>query len=324
MHIVTGGAGFLGSALVWQLNEIGLDEIVVVDNLGASEKWRNLVKRKYCDYIHRDVFLEMVKGGNVPFRVDSIVHLGACSSTTERDCDFLMRNNVEYSKTLCRFALERGVRFINASSAATYGGGEHGFSDDPALIPVLRPLNMYGYSKQLFDLWLMREKLDGSVASLKFFNVYGPNEYHKGNMASVACKLYDQIKRIGRASLFASNNSEIEDGAQRRDFVYVKDCARLMAWLMLEQPRVCGIRNVGTGRAETFRAVAVAVFAAMKCPVNIDYAPMPATIASNYQNYTCADMDWLTDVGYAGEFAALEQGIEDYVRNYLATSDRYL
>lgn len=324
MHIITGGAGFLGSALVWQLNGLGIEDIVIVDNLGTSEKWRNLVKRKYCEYIHKDKFLEMAQAGRAPFEVESVTHLGACSSTTERDCDFLMRNNVDYSKAVCRFALDKGARFINASSAATYGTGEYGFNDDPVLIPRLRPLNIYGYSKHLFDLWLMREKLDGAAASLKFFNVYGPNEYHKGSMASVAGRLFAEIGKTGKATLFASNNPEIADGAQKRDFVYVKDCAKLMAWLLLEAPEIGGIRNVGAGRAETFQAVAMAVFRAMGREPRIEYRPMPGAIARNYQNYTCAEMGWLGEVGYEGKFVGIEAGIEDYVRNYLATSDIYL
>lgn len=324
MHIITGGAGFLGSALLWRLNTLGIEDVLVVDNLGQSEKWRNLVKARYTDYMHRDAFLEAIGAGKFPFQVDSVTHLGACSSTTETDCDFLMGNNFHYSQAVCRFALERGARFINASSASTYGAGEHGFSDDIAVIPSLRPLNMYGYSKQLFDLWLLREKLDQSVASLKFFNVYGPNEYHKGPMMSVAGKLFGEIGATGKASLFASNRPDLADGDQKRDFVYVKDCVDLMAWLLLDAPLVNGIHNVGTGTAATFVSVARAVFAAMNRPPEIVYRPMPENIAANYQNYTCADMAWLAASGYGGKFMDINDGIDDYVRNYLATSDAYL
>ncbi len=314
----------MGSALLRRLNDLRLDNIIVVDNLGASEKWRNLAKARYVDYIHRDKFLEYVKLGSLPFEAQSIVHLGACSSTAETDSDFLMENNFHYSQTVCRFALDKGIRFINASSAATYGDGSLGFSDDPALAPKLRPLNMYGYSKQLFDLWLLRENLADSVASLKFFNVYGPNEYHKGSMRSVACKLFGEIAATGKATLFASNCQEIADGEQKRDFVYVKDCVRLIAWLLLEAPQINGIRNVGTGHARSFNSVAGAVFAAMAAEPDIVYKPMPENIARNYQNYTCADMGWLARAGCPCHFAGIEAGIEDYVRNYLATSDRYL
>ena len=324
MHIITGGAGFLGSALLWQLNSLGIDDILIVDNLGKSDKWRNLVKSRYQDYMHRDKFLAAISSSGLPFRIDSITHLGACSSTTETDSDFLMENNFHYSREVCRFALERGARFINASSAATYGAGEHGFGDCEAGIARLRPLNMYGYSKQLFDLWLLRENLLTEAASLKFFNVYGPNEYHKGSMASVASKLHSEIGDTGQATLFASNTKEIGDGEQKRDFVYVKDCARLMAWLLTDGNHVNGIRNVGSGMARTFNAVARAMFAAMEKPARIRYRPMPAQIAANYQNYTCADMGWLKSSGYPFQFTELEDGICDYALNYLAKPDRYL
>lgn len=324
MHVITGGAGFIGSALLWQLNEMGVRDIIVVDHLGESEKWRNLVKRHYVDYMDRDEFIERARKGALPWVVESVVHLGACSSTTERNCDFLMENNFHYSRDICRIALDLGARFINASSASTYGAGEHGFNDDERIAPLLRPLNMYGYSKQLFDLWLLREGLAQSVASLKFFNVYGPNEYHKGNMRSVAVKLFYEIGATGRASLFASSAPGIQDGEQSRDFVYVKDCARLIAWLLLEAPQINGIRNVGSGMASTFNDLARSVFTAMNREPVINYIPMPESLARNYQNYTCAQMDWLTDVAYPHKFHSLHEGTGDYVRNYLATPDIYL
>lgn len=324
MHVITGGAGFLGSALLWQLNSMGVDDIVIVDNLGESEKWRNLVKGRYQDYIHRDRFRVMAAKRSLPWKVDSITHLGACSATTEANADFLMDNNFHYSRDICSFALEQGARFINASSAATYGAGENGFQDDPKLVPELRPLNMYGYSKQLFDLWLLSNNLHPEVASLKFFNVYGPNEYHKGTMASVASKIYSEIRETGSATLFASSSPDYGDGEQQRDFVYVKDCVRLMAWLLLEAPGVNGIHNVGSGQACTFNRMAESVFVAMEMPVSIKYRPMPPGLARNYQNYTCADMRWLEQVAYPGRFAPVEEGISDYVRNYLAKDDRYL
>lgn len=323
MIVITGGAGFIGSALLWQLNSLGMDNILVVDNLADSSKWQNLVKRKYADYMHRDRFISLARENALPFAVSAIVHLGACSSTTESDADFLMENNFHYSRDLCRFALENGARFINASSAATYGDGSLGFSDNLEVLPKLRPLNMYGYSKQLMDLWLLRENLLQSVASLKFFNVYGPNEYHKGTMQSVIAKAFEQIGKTGRLRLFASNDPAIADGCQKRDFVYVKDCVRLIAWL-LDNPQANGILNVGTGRARAFKSLGQAVFAAMNLPCAIDYVPMPAELVGKYQNYTCADMGWLAGARYPYKFNSLEEGVEDYVRNYLATDDVYL
>lgn len=324
MHIITGGAGFLGSALLWKLNSLGIDDIIIVDNLGKSGKWRNLVKYSYRDYIQRDKFREMIRAGKTPFKVDTITHLGACSSTTEPDADFLMDNNFHYSQEVCAFGLELGARVINASSAATFGAGENGFADGAAIAPKLRPLNMYGYSKQLLDLWLIRENLVDSLASLKFFNVYGPNEYHKGPMASVASKIFGEIQETGKATLFASSDPAIADGEQKRDFVYVKDCVDLMAWLLLDAPEVNGIHNVGSGEAATFNRMAEAVFAAMDKPARIEYRQMPDSLARNYQNYTRADMGWLATANYPGRFRRVEAGMDDYVRNYLAQADRYL
>lgn len=322
MYIVTGGAGFIGSALVWQLNQVGITEIVIVDNLGKSEKWKNLVGLDYVEYLHRDRFIGMVRANSLPWQVSGIVHLGACSSTTETDADFLMENNVRYSIDLCRHALEHGIRFVNASSAATYGDGSLGFADDPAGLPGLRPLNMYGYSKHLVDLWLLREKLDNSVASLKFFNVYGPNEYHKGNMRSVVCKAHEWVRESGKIRLFASGSPDYPDGGQMRDFVYVKDCVKLILFL-LQDPQINGIHNVGTGRARTWNDLARAVFAALKIEPNIEYIPMPENLAGKYQNFTQAEMGWLERFANAPKFRSLEDGITDYVCSYLE-KDKYL
>ncbi len=323
MIIVTGAAGFIGSVFLWQLNMQGIDDILVVDNLSSSEKWRNLVKRRYIDYMHRDRFRELIEHGRLPMSVSAIVHLGACSSTTERDCDFLMENNFHYSRAICRYALDAGIRLILASSAATYGNGSLGFSDDPENIPHLKPLNMYGYSKQLMDLWLLREGVAEEVASLKFFNVYGPNEYHKGSMRSVVAKAYDEIEKTGRLALFGSTVAGLEDGEQKRDFVYVKDCTALMAWL-LAQPKIGGIHNVGTGSARSFNDLGRAVFSALDRPAAIDYVPMPEHLVPNYQSYTCADMSWLDSLDCPVEFVSIEQGVKDYVQNYLKTDDRYV
>ncbi|MDR2821318.1 MAG: ADP-glyceromanno-heptose 6-epimerase [Desulfovibrio sp.] len=323
MYIITGGAGFIGSALLWRLNAMGHDEIVVVDNLNRSEKWRNLAKRRSVDYLHRDVFYDLFQRNALPWKVTAVAHLGACSSTTENNADFLMENNFRYSRDLCRYALDKGARFINASSAATYGDGSQGFDDDPSLISRLLPLNMYGYSKHLFDLWLLRENLADALVSLKFFNIYGPNEYHKGYMQSVAAKAYRQIITGGKLDLFKSTAPNLNDGEQKRDFVYVKDCVSLMIWL-LEHPDVNGVFNVGSGKARSFNDLGRAVFAALERQCRIEYVDMPASLRGKYQNFTQAEMGWLKRAQCPVQFSSLEEGVGDYVRNYLEKEDPYL
>lgn len=323
MHIVTGGAGFIGSAMVWKLNSMGVDDILVVDNLGLSEKWKNLVNRRYLDYMHRDAFIELISKNGLGGRIDAVIHMGACSSTTERDADFLMRNNLDYSKALCRFCLEKGARFINASSAATYGDGSQGFDDDASALDSLKPLNMYGYSKHLFDLWARRHGHLNSIASLKFFNVYGPNEQHKGDMRSVVNKAFHLIREEGVMRLFRSDHLEYPDGGQMRDFVYIKDCVDIM-WELLENPRANGLFNVGTGTARSWNDLAAAVFSAMDLPCNIEYIDMPVQLKGKYQNFTEARMDRLKAAGIAAPMRSLEEGAADYVRNYLMLPDPYL
>ena len=323
MYIITGGAGFIGSAMLWQLNQQGIDDVVLVDHLGTDDKWRNLVKLTYADYIHRERFRDLLQRDALPWKVEAIIHLGACSDTTEADGDFLMENNFQFSRDICRYALDKGARFIQASSAATYGDGSLGFSDDPDLLPKLRPLNLYAYSKHLLDLWLVRHGLDKEVASLKFFNVYGPNEYHKGEMRSVVCKAYKQITKHGDLELFRSTSPEISDGEQKRDFVYVKDCTALMSWL-LENRHVNGIHNVGTGRARSFNDLGRAVFSAMQRSCRITYVDMPRMLHGKYQNFTQADMNWLDKVGCPLKMTSLEDGVTDFVQNYLSQPDPYL
>lgn len=323
MYIITGGAGFIGSAMLWQLNQQGIDDVVLVDHLGTDDKWRNLVKLTYADYIHRERFRDLLQRDALPWKVEAVIHLGACSDTTEADGDFLMENNFQFSREICRYALDKGARFIQASSAATYGDGSLGFSDDPDLLPRLRPLNLYAYSKHLLDLWLVRHGLDKEVASLKFFNVYGPNEYHKGEMRSVVCKAYKQITKHGDLELFRSTSPDISDGEQKRDFVYVKDCTVLMSWL-LEHRDVNGIHNVGTGRARSFNDLGRAVFSAMQRSCRITYVDMPRMLHGKYQNFTQADMNWLDKVGCPIKMTSLEDGVTDFVQNYLAQPDPYL
>lgn len=324
MRIVTGGAGFLGSALLWRLNQAGYDDILVVDNLGHSEKWKNCVNRRFVDYLHKDAFLTAISGETHPFgTVTDVVHLGACSSTTETDAEYLMRNNFAYSRAVARFALAQGARLVVASSAATYGDGAVGFDDDPESLEKLKPLNMYGYSKHLFDLWARREGVLDKLASLKFFNVFGPNEYHKGEMRSVVCKAFRQIRETGRLKLFKSYRAEYPDGGQRRDFLYVKDAVEVMAWL-LEHPEVGGLFNVGTGLARTWNDLAAAVFAAMDREPAVDYVDMPEVLRGKYQYFTEARVERLRAAGYDRPFASLEDAVADYVRHYLAAQDHYL
>ena len=323
MLIVTGGAGFLGSAVLWKLNAMGREDILVVDNLGQGEKWRNLVNRRFADYMHKDEFLRRVQTGRNEFGATGVVHMGACSATTERDADYLHANNTRYSLELCRFCLENGVRFVNASSAATYGGGEHGFEDGPDGLERLKPLNMYGYSKHLFDLAAKRHGWLGQIASLKFFNVFGPNEYHKGEMRSVVCKAFGQIRGSGAVRLFRSYRQDVPDGGQMRDFVSVKDCADVVCWL-LERKEVGGVFNVGSGRARSFKELVTAVFEALGTPPRIEYIDMPEAIRDTYQYYTQAPMRRLREAGYDRPFTPLEEAVRDYVTAYLAAADRYL
>lgn len=321
MIVVTGGAGFIGSAFVWQLNQMGISDILVVDNLACSEKWKNLVNLDYQDYLHRDAYIAKVRAEQMPVP-SAIIHMGACSSTTETDADFLMDNNYRYSRVLAEYAHRHGARFIYASSAATYGDGRFGFDDDPRVAPRLKPLNMYGYSKQLFDLWVMRNGLINNVVGLKFFNVFGPNEYHKQDMRSVVCKAYEQVRDSGCIRLFCSYRPEYEHGEQRRDFVYIKDCVAIMAWLV-EHPEISGIYNVGSGISRSWNDLARAVFSAMQAPENIEYIEMPHTLRAKYQYYTQACMQRLQQAGCPVTMRSLEEGVADYI-THLTAEDPYL
>ena len=320
MIVVTGGAGFIGSAFVWKLNREGIDDIVIVDRLGTSEKWKNLVNLRFIEYIKKDDFLQMIYADQVPFKASAVVHMGACSSTTERDADYLWMNNYLYTCRLADWALRNQVRFIYASSAATYGDGTKGFSDDDALIPGLRPINMYGYSKQVFDLWVLKQQAEKKVAGIKFFNVFGPNEYHKGDMASVIFKSFNQIRETGRVRLFKSYRKEYGDGEQVRDFVYVKDCVDVLWWL-LEHVEVNGIFNLGTGKARSWNDLVQAVFAAMGMQPGVEYIDMPPGLPEQYQYFTEAKMDKLRATGCPLAFRSLEDAVQDYVANYLLKPD---
>jgi len=322
MVIVTGGAGFIGSAMVWKLNQLGEREIIIVDELGVDEKWKNLTGLNFIDYYNKDDFMEMILNETLPFEFDTMIHMGACSSTTEKNADYLFDNNVRYSQELAKYCMTHRMRFIYASSAATYGDGADGYSDDEKKMFNLRPLNMYGYSKQLFDLWLYKTGVLEEVVGLKFFNVYGPNEYHKEDMRSVIHKSFQQINLSGEVKLFKSYNPNYKDGEQLRDFIYVKDVVDVISFFV-EHKDNFGIYNVGTGKARTWNDLVISVFNSMNTPVNIKYIDMPEHLKEKYQYFTQADMSKLRRAGYQKEFYSLEAGIDDYVKNYLI-QNKYL
>lgn len=314
MIIVTGGAGFIGSCVVRTLNNYGIEDIVIVDNIASTDKWMNLRNKKYIKYVNKSEFL-----GELPTYdgVTAIIHMGACSSTIERNFDYLCNNNYEFTKAVWNYCAEKQISFIYASSAATYGDGMLGF-DDRMDIDRLLPLNGYGYSKQLFDQWVKHQAdvFPKQYCGLKFFNVYGPNEYYKGSMASMVFHGFSQIKADGEIRLFKSCNPNYEDGGQLRDFVYVKDICKVVIWL-LQHENVSGLFNVGTGRAESFRALAEATFHAIEMEPNIRYVDMPEHLKNRYQYYTKAEMGKLREVGYELEFMNLEEGVKDYVLEHL-------
>ena len=315
MYIVTGGAGFIGSCIVRTLNDAGFEDIVIVDDIHDTDKWMNMRNKKYIKYVHKSQFLDELPSYK---NVKAIIHMGAQSSTTERDFDYLWNNNFEYTKSLWNYCAQNDAQFIYASSAATYGDGSQGF-DDASDIDALRPLNGYGYSKQLFDLWVKHQAKSAprQHVGLKFFNVYGPNEYYKGSMASMVFHGFRQIKADGEIRLFKSCNPDYIDGEQLRDFVYVKDICSVIKWL-LEHEDVSGLFNVGTGHAQSFRELAEATFKALNLEPNIRYIEMPENLKAKYQYYTQANMTQLKKAGYAEPFMDVTAGVTDYVQNYLA------
>ena len=321
MIVVTGGAGFIGSAIVWRLNQLGNDNILIVDELGIDEKWKNLTSLKFADYMNKWEFLDKIETES-DLDIEAIIHMGANSSTTEKDADYLIENNYEYTKSLASYSVKNNIRFIYASSAATYGDGSLGFADNENGINNLRPLNMYGYSKQLFDLWSIRNKLTDKIVGIKYFNVYGPNEYHKGDMRSVVNKAYDQIKETGRVKLFKSENPLYKDGEQKRDFIYIKDAVEMTLSFLFNKEKN-GIYNVGSGKARTWNALVKSIFNALGKPVEIDYINLPSHLKSKYQYFTEADISKIKKAGYTHTLFSLEDGVADYVKNYLLQS-KYL
>jgi ADP-L-glycero-D-manno-heptose 6-epimerase len=324
MIIITGGSGFIGSALVWKLNQQGRDDIIIVDHFGENDKYKNLVPIKFQDVFDRDDFWNKVANGFLKnYKAETIYHLGACSATTERDVKFLFHNNYEYSKFLCQNAIENNIRFVYASSAATYGDGSNGYSDDESKLELLRPLNPYGYSKHLFDLWLKHNGLLDKVAGLKYFNVYGPNEYHKNEMRSVVNKCFHQIKKSGKARLFKSFLKEFKDGEQKRDFVYVKDAVD-MTLFFGENKVANGIYNIGTGKANSFNDFVRQIFKALDIKENIEYFDMPEILKDKYQCFTQADMGKLRKAGYNKNMTNILDAVTDYVKNYLNSNEQHL
>ncbi|MFC1794084.1 ADP-glyceromanno-heptose 6-epimerase [Planctomycetota bacterium] len=322
MIIVTGGAGFIGSALIAELNRRQISDILVVDELGTDQKWKNLRNLSFADYVEKDDFLELVIEGKLDSPVDVVFHLGACSDTTETNSSYLVKNNYEYSKLLAQWATDADIRFIYASSAATYGDGSAGFSDDEEKMEVLRPLNMYGYSKHLFDMWARRAGLLSKIVGLKYFNVFGPNEYHKGDMMSFVVKAFEQINTTGKVRLFKSYQPEYSDGEQVRDFLYVKDAVN-MTLFFFENLFINGIFNIGTGETRTWNDLVIAVFVGMGRKPNIEYIEMPTSIRNQYQYFTQADLSKLRRAGYSKQTIPLEDAIRDYIQNYLE-KDLYL
>ncbi|GBG13411.1 ADP-L-glycero-D-manno-heptose 6-epimerase [Novimethylophilus kurashikiensis] len=323
MIVITGGAGMIGSMIAWHLNtQEGRDDLVIVDRCKHPEQWQNLCHRRYADYLDKDElpgWLAQNRG-----KVTAIIHMGAISATTERDFNLLVQDNFRYSQQLWNWCAQNDVPFLYASSAATYGGGEQGYDDT---METLRPLNGYGYSKYLFDQWALRQVKTGAAVppqwcGFKFFNVYGPNEYHKERMASVAFHSFNQFRDTGTVKLFKSDRPEVQDGMQLRDFVYVKDVAEVVTFF-LKHPDQSGIFNVGTGEARAFKDLATAVMTSMSREPSITWIDMPDDLKGKYQYYTQANMTKLRAAGYDKPFRTLEDGVRDYVQNYLMQADAY-
>lgn len=325
MLLVTGGAGFIGSNVVAALNEAGRSDVVVCDLLGSDGKWRNLAKRQLVDIVPPAELLDWLKGR----KLDAIIHLGAISETTATDGDLVIETNFRLSTRLLDWCTANAVPLIYASSAATYGDGAEGFEDDASVLALkkLRPMNLYGWSKHLFDLAVAErvargDKLPPQWAGLKFFNVFGPNEYHKGSMMSVLARRFDDVKAGRGVQLFKSHREGIDDGDQRRDFIYVDDVVRVIMWL-LATPSVSGLFNVGTGKARSFKDLMLAAYAALGSKPNIQYVDMPESIRGSYQYFTQSELDRLHRAGYNGGFTTLEDAVKAYVGDYLDRPDRF-
>ncbi len=313
--LITGGEGFIGSALIWALNERGREDIIVSGFLGQSEKWRNLAPLRFEDYIDADLLFQFLDSPRLQ-NVRTIFHLGACSDTTETDAAYLLKNNFEYTRRLAEWAIAEGKRFVYASSAATYGDGSAGMKDGDEDLDSLRPLNMYGYSKHLFDIHAKRQGWLDRIAGIKYFNVFGPNESHKGEMRSVVHKAFEQIRETARVRLFKSEHLDYRDGEQKRDFLYVKDAADATLHIAFT-PQSVGIYNLGSGVASTWIELVTPIFEQMGLPVNIEFIEMPEALRGKYQYFTCADISRLRKSGWAGPSFPLDRAVRDYVGRYL-------
>lgn len=323
MKLITGAAGFIGSALAAAYNK-RFDEsgLILCDRFGTKDKWKNVAGLRFNQFVERDTLFDFLQKNPLAKDIDTVIHLGACSDTTEQDADYLYRTNVDFSIRLCKWSLAQGARFLYASSGAVYGDGSLGFSDDHDLTPQLRPLNAYGFSKWLFDMWLLEQGVIDKVAGLRYFNVFGPNEYHKGRMASLVFHAYPQARTDGTIRLFESHKEGYAHGAQERDFIYVDEAIEATLFIARTK-KLNGLINVGTGRTHTFNDLAQGVFAGLGMAGRIEYFPMPEDLRGRYQYYTKADIRKLTGAGFSGFVDRFSEYVERYVRDYIAPGYLY-